>query len=68
MSDSELYTEKGIPISRRVAEGRTILIPGIGYQQEKEAKRLSSELRTYFIYVYEKVGGRFKHCGYAVPK
>lgn len=66
--EKEIYTEARVAISKGLKEGRTILIPGIGYAQEKEAMRVSLKLRTYFISVYEDVNGRLKHYGYAILK
>lgn len=64
----EIFTEDGVSISKRIMEGRTIVIVGISYAQEVEANRLKEKLRTYSMPVFKKVNNRLIQFGYAIPK
>ena len=61
------YNENGVEVTKRVAEGRTMVIPGIGYNEEKAATDLAASKCTTVYPVYIKEVRRLKHYGYAVP-
>lgn len=64
MNQERYFNANSIEITKKIKQGRTFLVHGIGYESEKMAQKIAIKKKSYFFEVYNK---EKKHYGYAIP-